>query len=94
MWIKEYTALMKNPLGYEKLFDGSWDFDIFMDMLFSFWLLRPIPTTHKRVSHLRSPSLISLRLSIHFLKLVYFSLYFSLHLLRRCPYIPAFRLPS
>ena len=36
VWIKEYCNLMKNPTTYHKLFDGSWNFDIFMDMIFSF----------------------------------------------------------
>ena len=34
---------MKNMDGYKKLTDGSWDFDVFMDMIFSFWVLKPIP---------------------------------------------------
>ena len=45
-WAKEYTGLMKNPTGYQKLKDGSWDFDILNDMMFSFWCLRPVPTGH------------------------------------------------
>ena len=30
-WALEFQALQKNPSGYKKLKDGSWDFDIFMD---------------------------------------------------------------
>ena len=32
-WALEFVAMNKNPKGYKKLTDGSWDFDIFMDML-------------------------------------------------------------
>ena len=39
---------MRNPTGYTKLGNGEWDFDILMDMLFSFWVLRPIPDGHPR----------------------------------------------
>ena len=39
----------KNPTGYYKLTDGSWDFDVFMDMVFSFWILHRIPEEHKKV---------------------------------------------
>jgi len=39
----------KNPTGYYKLTDGSWDFDVFMDMVYSFWILYQIPEDHKKV---------------------------------------------
>ena len=52
VWIKEYCNLMKNPTTYHKLFDGSWNFDIFMDMIFSFWRLTPITKAHKQVEPL------------------------------------------
>ena len=42
---------MKNPTTYHKLFDGSWNFDIFMDMIFSFWRLTPITKAHKQVDN-------------------------------------------
>jgi hypothetical protein len=38
VWVKEYIALMKNPTSYHKLTDETWDFDVFMDMCFSFWM--------------------------------------------------------
>jgi hypothetical protein len=47
-WATEYVAMMRNPSGYKKLLDGSWDFDILCDMAYSFWVLSPIPDTHKK----------------------------------------------
>ena len=47
--MKEYIALMKNPTSYHKLTDETWDFDVFMDMCFSFWTLAPITSSHKHV---------------------------------------------
>ena len=35
--------VLKNPTGYYKLHDGSWDLDIFNDYLFSFFLSRRSP---------------------------------------------------
>ena len=52
--------MMKNPKGYHKLVngnqdkDGSWDFDTLMDMLFSFWVLRPVPDDHPQLEGLRA----------------------------------------
>ena len=49
VWVKEYIGLMKNPSSYHKLTDGSWDFDVFVDMCFSFWTLEPITSAHPHV---------------------------------------------
>ena len=48
VWVKEFVAVQKNPGGYYKLTNKDWDFDILNDMLFSFWVLAPIPATHKK----------------------------------------------
>ena len=52
-WAKEFASLVKNPTGYYKLTSGEWDFDILMDMMFSFWVLRPVPPDHKQLDGLR-----------------------------------------
>ena len=57
-WAAEYRNLLKNPTGYYKLTDGSWDFDILVDMLFSFWVLTPIPTSHKKYFALREVGIV------------------------------------
>ena len=49
-WANEYKGLVRNPTGYTKLGNGDWDFDILMDMLFSFFVLTEIPDTHPKVS--------------------------------------------
>ena len=46
--------MMKNPKGYHKLTDGSWDFDVLNDMMFSFWALRSVPTDHVQYDALRA----------------------------------------
>ena len=53
-WVNEFTAMMKNPTSYYKLTDGSWDFDILMDMMFSFWVLRDIPDDHPQADSLKA----------------------------------------
>ena len=50
IWAKEYIALSKNPGGYAKMHDGSWDFDTGVDMLFSFWTVSPLSVDHTKVS--------------------------------------------
>lgn len=52
-WAREFKGIVKNPMGYTKLVDGSWDFDVLMDMLFSFWVLKPIPEDHPKKELLR-----------------------------------------
>jgi hypothetical protein len=47
-WSNEYIAMRRNPRGYYKLTDGSWDFDILTDMMFSFWVLTPIDPEHQQ----------------------------------------------
>ena len=47
-WALEHIALVKNPKSYKKATDGTWSFDVIMDMLFSFWVLAPIPDDHLR----------------------------------------------
>ena len=46
---------MKNPGGYYRAFDGSWNFEIFCDYLFSFWTLSSIPAMHPKAEILRKP---------------------------------------
>ena len=53
VWAKEFIALMRNPKRYYKLHDGSWNFDILNDMLFSFWLISPIKADHPKKSNLK-----------------------------------------
>ena len=45
-WAHEYVAMRRNPKAYHKLTDGTWDADILHDMMFSFWVLKPVPDTH------------------------------------------------
>ena len=33
---------------YQKLNDGTWDFDTAADMMFSFWVLSPVPKWHPK----------------------------------------------
>ena len=47
-WANEFVAMMRNPKTYKKLTDGSYDFDILCDMAFSFWVITPIPASHKK----------------------------------------------
>ena len=47
-WGKEYMQLIKKKNKYEKLHDGSWDLDVLLDMMFSFWVLHPIEATDPR----------------------------------------------
>jgi len=55
IWAKEYIALMKNPTGYPKMHDGSWDFDLAVDMLYSFWSVTPLSAEHPKVPSMQSP---------------------------------------
>ena len=40
---------MMKPESYCKLYDGSWDFDLAVDMLFSFWTVTPLSVAHPKV---------------------------------------------
>ena len=51
-WVTEYRAMMKNPTSYKKLTDGSWNFELICDMLYSFWELEEIEATHPRKKEL------------------------------------------
>ena len=31
-WAREFSGMCKNPAGYKKLVDGTWDFDTAMDI--------------------------------------------------------------
>lgn len=44
----------KNPKGYKKLTNGDWDFDVMMDMVFSFFTIKKVPASHPKVCH-RAP---------------------------------------
>ena len=44
--------MMKNPTSYKKLTDGSWNFELICDMLYSFWELEEIEATHPRKKEL------------------------------------------
>ena len=46
---------MKNPGGYAKMHDGSWDFDLAVDMLYSFWSVTPLSVEHPKVPSTHSP---------------------------------------
>eukprot|EP00966_Prymnesium_polylepis_P163153 3770867-Prymnesium_polylepis.1 len=35
-------GVLRNPGGYYKLYDGTWNFDVLNDMIFSFFVLTPI----------------------------------------------------
>ena len=48
---------MKNPAGYTKMHDGSWDFDLAVDMLYSFWSVTPLSIEHPKVPSTHSPCL-------------------------------------
>ena len=45
-WANEYAAMRRNPKGYYKLTDGSWDIDILNDMMFCFHVLTKVPDDH------------------------------------------------
>lgn len=47
-WIVEFRDLYKKPKTYTKLTDGSWDFNVTVDMLYSFWVLSKITDAHPR----------------------------------------------
>jgi hypothetical protein len=47
-WAKEYIQLVKKGNKFTKLHDGSWNLDILLDMMFSFWVLTPISDTNPR----------------------------------------------
>jgi len=51
-WVTEYRAMMKNPTSYKKLTDGSWNFELICDMLYSFWELEEIEAIHPRKKEL------------------------------------------
>ena len=43
---------MTQKPNYTKFTDGTWDFNIAADMLFSFWLLEPLPEHHLKKAEL------------------------------------------
>lgn len=53
-WSLEFIALLKNPTGYSKAVNGDWDFAVLMDMVFSFWVLKPIADDHLRKADLEA----------------------------------------
>ena len=52
LWVNEYVSLRRNPTSYYKLTDGSWDLDVFNDMVFSFWTISEI-VDHPKAEALR-----------------------------------------
>lgn len=44
----EKHQLVKKGNKFTKLHDGSWNLDILLDMMFSFWVLTPISDTNPR----------------------------------------------
>ena len=46
VWAKEYINILKKGPKYTKFNDGSWDFDVACDMVFSFWALHETPEGH------------------------------------------------
>ena len=57
-WVTEYIAMRRNPKTYKKLTDGSWDIDVLNDMMFSFWVLTPVETTHPQKNALKEKGII------------------------------------
>jgi hypothetical protein len=53
VWAKEFKQLQRKGAKFNKLNNGDWDFDVAMDMMFSFWILRPIPRYHPKRELLR-----------------------------------------
>ena len=45
--------MCKNPTGYKKLKDGTWDCDLLNDMMFSFWLIKEIDAGHPQKEALK-----------------------------------------
>lgn len=56
VWVQEYISLMKNPTGYHKI--AAWDFDMLMDYAYSFYIVKPITSSHKRVMQLAEAGII------------------------------------
>ena len=56
-WVKEFIALYKKRMKYSKVDMSNppgqdagerWDFDTLMDMIYSFWILTPVASTHPK----------------------------------------------
>ena len=45
--------MIKKGPGYKKYHDGMWDFDIAMDMYFSFHIVKPLPSNHVKYEMLK-----------------------------------------
>lgn len=54
VWLKEFCEMKKKGADYVKWHNGSWNFDIAMDMYFSFWILEPIRRFHPRCAPIES----------------------------------------
>jgi len=52
-WAEEFRGVCKNPGGYAKVVNGEWDFDILVDMIFSFCVLTPIDEKHPQYKRLK-----------------------------------------
>jgi hypothetical protein len=53
VWAKEFIQLYKKGRAYKKLHDGSYDFDVAMDMYYSFWVVVPISHQHVKYEMLK-----------------------------------------
>lgn len=59
VWVKEFVSMMKNPEAYYKVHGANaWDFDTLMDYMYSFYVLEPIPLTHRHMSTLAKSGII------------------------------------
>lgn len=52
-WLREYWQLYLKGPKCAKLTKNEYDFDLLVDMLFSFWVLKPIPKSHPKLKALQ-----------------------------------------
>lgn len=52
VWATEWLAWRKKPTTYAKLLNGDWNFDVAMDMMHAFVLIRPVPEEHRQKAKL------------------------------------------
>ena len=59
IWVKEFVSMMKNPGSYYKVHGpGAWSFDTLMDYIHSFYIIEPIPITHRHMSALANAGIV------------------------------------
>ena len=47
-WANEYIYMRRNPKTYYKITQGQWDLDVLNDYMFSFWVVTPVPESHRQ----------------------------------------------